>query len=62
MGQITITLHNNRSRQVHETLKWVNPSSDFRDMHSAKSGPNLWHLGKFLGHGLAQLGQMGKWA
>ena len=39
-----MTLHNYRSRQVHKTLNGVNPSSSFRDMHSAKSGPNLWQI------------------
>ena len=43
-GQITMNLHYYRSRQVHETLNGVNPSSGFRDMHSAKSGPNLWQI------------------
>ena len=43
-GQITMTMHNYRCRQVHETLNGVNPSSNFRDMHSAKSGPNLWQI------------------
>ena len=41
-GQITMTLHNYRSWQVHETLNGVNPSSGFRGIRSAKSGPNLW--------------------
>ena len=47
MGQITMTLHNYRSRQVHETSNGVNPSCGFRDMRSAKSEPNLcqiWHV------------------
>ena len=48
-GQITMTLHNYRSRQVHETLNGVNPSSSFRDMHSAKSGPNLWQIWHVFG-------------
>ena len=48
-GQITMTLHNYRSRQVHETLNGVNPSSSFRDMHSAKSGPNLWQIWQVFG-------------
>ena len=48
-GQITMTLHNYRSRQVHETLNWVNPSSSFRDMRSAKSGPNLWQIWQVFG-------------
>ena len=39
-----MALHNYRSRQVHETLNGVNPSSNFRDMRSAKSGPNLWQI------------------
>ena len=43
-GQITMTVHNYRSRQVHKTLNGVNPSSSFRDMRSAKSGPNLWQI------------------
>ena len=43
-GQITMTVHNYRSRQVHETLNGVNPSSGFRDMRSAKSGSNLWQI------------------
>ena len=43
-GQITMALHNFRSRQVHETLNGVNPSNGFRDMRSAKSGPNLWQI------------------
>ena len=46
MGQITMTVHNYRSRLVHETLNGVNPSSWFY---------------KFLAHGQAYMGQMGKW-
>ena len=42
-------LHNYRSRQVHETLNGVHPSSSFRDMRSAKSGPNLWHIWQVFG-------------
>ena len=38
-----------RSRQVHETLNGVNPSSSFRDMRSAKSGPNLWQIWQSFG-------------
>ena len=48
-GQITMTLHNYRSRQVHKTLNGVNPSSSFRDMHSAKSGPNFWQIWQVFG-------------
>ena len=36
-----MTLHNYRSRRVHETLNGVNPSSGFKDLRSAKSEPNL---------------------
>ena len=46
---MTMTLHNYRSRQVHETLNGVNPSSSFRDMRSAKSGPNLWQIWQVFG-------------
>ena len=56
-----MTVHNYRSRQVHETLNGVNPSSGFRDMGSAKSGPSAAWFDKFLAHGQAHMGQMGKW-
>ena len=49
-GQITMAVHNYRSRQVHETLNGANPSSSFRDMRSAKSGPNLWQIALSLSH------------
>ena len=49
MGQVTITVHNYRSRKVHETLDGVNSSSGFRDMQSSKSGPNLWQIWHVLG-------------
>ena len=66
MGQITSTLHNYRSRQVHDTLNGINPSSGFRDICSTKSEPNLcqicfWPMGKPIwgngtnDHGSAQL-------
>ena len=48
-GQITMTLHNYRSSQVHKTLNGVNPSSSFRDMRSAKSRPNLWQIWQVFG-------------
>ena len=44
-----MTVHNYRSRQVHETLNGVNPSSGFTDMRSAKSGPNLWQICQVFG-------------
>ena len=57
-GQMTIVLHNYRSRQVHKTLNGVSLSSNFRDMHSARSEPNhlwrsFWPMGKPI---------WGKWA
>ena len=48
-AQMTMTVHNYRSRQVHETLNGVNPSSGFTDMRSAKSGPNLWQICQVFG-------------
>ena len=44
-----MTLHNYRSRQVHFNLNGVNLSSSFRDMRSAKSGPNLWQIWQVFG-------------
>ena len=44
-----MTLHNYRSRQVHESLNGVNPSSSFRAMRSAKFGPNLWQIWQVFG-------------
>ena len=44
-----MTVHNYRSRQVHETLNGVNPSNGFRDMRSAKSGPNLCQIWQVFG-------------
>ena len=59
-GQITMTLHNYRSRQVHDTLNGVNPSSRFRDLRSAKSGPNLCQILQVFGPWASPYG--GKWA
>ena len=64
IGQITMTVHNYRSRQVHKTLNGVHPSSGFRDMRSAKSGPNLWQIWQVFGPWASPYranGQMGKW-
>ena len=47
--QITMTLHNYRSRQVHWTWNWINPSNSFRDMRSIKSEPNLWQIWQVFG-------------
>ena len=59
-GQMTMTLHNYRSRQFHRTSNGINPSSGFRDMGSAKCGPSVAWFDKFLTHGQAHMGQMGK--
>ena len=59
-GQITMTLHNYRSRQVHETLNGVNPSSRFRDMRSAKSVPNLWQIWQVFGPWASPYGANGQ--
>ena len=58
-GQITIALHNYRSRQVHETLNGVNPSSSFRDMRSAKSGSNMWQIWQVFSPWASQYGANG---
>ena len=57
---MTMTLHNYRSRQFHRTSNGINPSSGFRNMGSAKSGPSAAWFDKFLAHGQAHMGQMGK--
>ena len=59
-GQITMKLHNYRSRQVHETLNGVNPSSSFRDMQSTKSGPNLWQIYQVFGPWASPYGANGQ--
>ena len=59
-GQMTKMLHNYRSRQFHRTLNGINPSSGFKDMGSAKSGPSAAWFDKFLAHGQTHMGQMGK--
>ena len=58
-GQMTMMLHNYRSRQFHRTLNGMDPYSGFRDMGSAKYGPSAAWFGKFLAHGQAHVGQMG---
>ena len=59
-GQMTMMLHNYRSRQFHRTLNGTDPSRGFRDMGSAKSGPSAAWFDKFLANGQAHMGQMGK--
>ena len=55
-----MTVHNYRSRQVHETLNGVNPSSGFRDMRSAKSRPNLWQIWQVFGPWASPYGANGQ--
>ena len=55
-----MTVHNYRSRQVHETLNGVNPSSGFRDMRSAKSGPNLYQIWQVFGQWASLYGANGQ--
>ena len=59
-GQITMTVHNYRSSQVHGTLNGVNLSSSFRDMRSAKSGPNLWQIWQVFGPWASPYGANGQ--
>ena len=40
-------LHNYSSKQFHRTSNGINPSSGFRDMGSAKSGPNAALFDKY---------------
>ena len=46
-GEMTIMLHNYRSRQLHITVNGINPSSGFRDMPSTKSDPSADPFDKF---------------
>ena len=55
-----MTVHNYKSRQVHETLIGVNPSSCFRDMRSAKSGPNLCQIWQVFGPWASPYGANGQ--
>ena len=59
-GQMTLMLHNYRSRQFHRTSNGINPSSGSKDMGSAKSGPSAAWFDKFLADGQTHVGQMGK--
>ena len=60
LGQMTMLLHNYRSRQFHRTQNGINPSNGFRDMGSAKSDPSAASFHKFWAQGQAHMGQMGK--
>ena len=55
-----MTVHNYRSRQRHETLNGINPSTGFRDMRSAKSGPNLWQIWQVFGPWASPYGANGR--
>ena len=57
---MTMMLHNYGSRQFHRTPICINPSSGFRDMDSAKSGPSDAWIDKFFG-AMGKL-KWGKWA
>ena len=57
-----MTVHNYKSRQVHKTLNGLNPSSSFRDMRSAKSGPNLWQIWQVFGSWTSPYGANGQMA
>ena len=59
--QMTMVLHSYRSRQSHRISNGINPSSGFRDMGSAKSGPSAAWFDKFVANEQAHMGQMGKW-
>ena len=48
---MTLMLQNYRSGQFHRTSNGINPSSGFKDMGSAKSGPSAAWFDKFLAHG-----------
>ena len=48
------------SRQMHETLNGVNPSSSFRDLRSAKSGPNLCQIWQVFGPWASPYGSNGQ--
>ena len=60
-GQMTMMLHNYRSRQFHRTSHGINPSSGFRDMVSAKYRPSAAWFDQFLAREQAHMGRMGKW-
>ena len=49
-GQMTM-MNRCRSRQFHIISNGINPTSGFRDMVSAKSGPSATWFDKFLAHG-----------
>ena len=59
-GQITMTVHNYKLRQVHKTLNGLNPSRIFRDMRSAKSGSDLCQIWKVFGPWASPYGSNGQ--
>ena len=58
--EMTMMLHNYRSRRFHKTSNGINPSSGFRDMASTKSGPSAASFEKLWAMGKPIWGQMGK--
>ena len=46
-GEMTMMLHNYRTKQLHRTSNGINPSSGSRDMASTKSGPSAASFDKF---------------
>ena len=57
-GQMTMMLHNYRSREFHKTSNGIKPSSG--DVDSRKSDLSAAWFDKFLAHGQAHMGQMDK--
>ena len=58
--QIIMTVHNYKCRQVPTNLNGLNPFSGFRDMRSAKSGPNLCQIWQVLGPWARSYGAKGQ--
>ena len=52
--------YNYKSRQVHKTLNGLNPSHIFRDMRSAKFGPDLWQIWQVFGPWACPYGSNGQ--
>ena len=58
--QITMTLQNYGSRQVHETLNGFNPPNGFRDLLSTKCPPNWWQIWEVFGPWTSPYGANGQ--
>ena len=59
-GKFTMTVHKYKSRQVHTTLNWLYPPRSFRDLRSAKSGPNLCQIWQVCGPWASPYGANGQ--